>query len=60
MFPYFFDQFSDFPKVILEFKGILLVFAIFVSVFSYLHHYEMHASTHDKLLRALSSSKLET
>jgi len=35
-----------------------IFFAMIFSVFSYLHHSEMHAQVHDKLLQTLTASEL--
>ena len=54
----FFDYYFDFSMTFDKFKRELTLFAISLLVFSYLHHFEMHAQAHDKLLRALTASKL--
>ena len=41
-----------------KFKRALTLFATSLLVFSYLHYFEMHATAHDKLLRALTASEL--
>ena len=43
-----------------KFKSVLIFLAVFLIVFTYLHYHEMHAQAHDKLLRALTASELET
>jgi len=42
-----------------KFKRVLTIFAMILLVFSYSHHFEMHATTHDKLLKALTTFELE-
>ena len=54
----FFDHDPDFSMAFDKFKRALPLFAISLLVFSYLHHFEMHAKAHDKLLRALTASEL--
>jgi len=58
MWTTFFDHAFDFSIAFDEFKRALTLFAIFLLVFSYLYHFEMHAKAHDKLLRALTVSEL--
>jgi len=41
-----------------KFKRALTLFAISLLGLSYLHHFEMHGKAHNKLLRALTTSKL--
>jgi len=41
-----------------KFNRTLTLFATSLLVFSYLHHYEMHALAFDKLLQALTTSEL--
>ena len=55
----FFDHAFDCSMVFDEFKRPLTLFAPSLLVFSYSHHFEMHAQAHDKLLRALTTSDLK-
>ena len=43
-----------------EFKKPLTFFAMILLVFSYSHYFEVHANSHDRLLRALTASDLTT
>jgi len=54
----FFDYYFDFSTVFDKCKRALTLFAMILLVFSYSHHFEMHAKAHDKLLRALTTSEL--
>ena len=56
----FFDHDFDFSMTFDEFKRALTLFAPSLLVFSYAHHFEMHAMIHDKLLQVLTSSELTT
>jgi len=56
----FFDHDFDFSMAFDEFKRALTLFAPSLLVFSYAHHFEMHAQAHDKFLRALTASELTT
>jgi len=60
MWSTFFDHDFDFSMAFDEFKRVLTLFASSLLVFSYSHHFEMHATVHDKLLRALTASELTT
>ena len=53
----FFDYYFNFSMTFDKFKRALTLFAVLL-VFSYLHHFHMHAKAHDKLLRALAASEL--
>jgi len=53
-----FDYSAHFSKAFNEFKRALILFAPSLPVFSYSHHSEMHATMHDKLLRALAAFEL--
>ena len=53
----FFDHTSDFSMTFDEFKRTRTLFVVSFLVFSYSHHSEMHAITHDKLLQALTASE---
>ena len=56
----FFTHTSDFSLAFDVSTRTLLLFASLLYLFSYLHHSEMHAQAHDKLLRALMASELAT
>jgi len=56
----FFDNTFDFSMAFSKFKRPLTFFASSFVVLSYLHHSKMHTVTYDKLLRALTTSKLRT
>ena len=43
-----------------KYKRAPIFFAMLFFVFSYLHHSEMYAQAHDKLLRVLTASELTT
>jgi len=53
----FFDHNFDFSMAFDEFKRPLTLFAPSFIVFSYSYHCKMHATTYDKLLRALMASE---
>jgi len=53
----FFDHTFGFSMVFDKLKRPLTLFASSFPVFSYSHQYEMCAITHDKLLRALTTSE---
>ena len=53
----FLDHTFDFSTSFDELKGPLTLFAPSFLVFSYSHHSKMHATTYDKLLRALMASE---
>jgi len=57
MWSTFFDHTFDFSMAFTEFKRPLTLFASSFLVFFYAHHSEMHATTSDKLLRALTASE---
>jgi len=57
MWSIFFDHAFDFSMAFDEFKRPLTLFAPSFLVFSYSHHSKMHATTYDKLLRALTTSE---
>ena len=50
MWPTFFDSAFDFSMAFDKFKRALTLFATSLLVFSYLHHFEMHALAFNKLL----------
>jgi len=56
----FFDHAFNFFMAFDKLKRALTLFAIFLLVFSYLHHFKMHVKAHDKFLGALMASKLTT
>ena len=56
----FFDHAFNFSMAFEKFKWALTLFATFLLVFSYLHHFEMHVKAHDKLLGALTTFELTT
>jgi len=56
----FFNHAFNFSMAFDKFKRALTLFATFLLVFSYLHHFKMHIKGHDKLLGALTTSKLTT
>jgi len=58
MWSTFFDHDSDFSMAFDKFMRALTLFSMSLLLFSYLHHFEMHAKAHDKLLRALTASEL--
>jgi len=58
MWSTFFDHDFDFSMVFDEFKRPLTLFAQPLLVFSYSHHFEMHAKAHYKFLRALTAFEL--
>ena len=60
MWDTFFDHAFNFSMAFDKFKRALTLFTIFLLVFPYLHHFEMHVKAHDKLLGALTTSKLTT
>ena len=51
----FFDHTFDFSRAFYEFKRPITLFAPSFLMFSYSHHSEMHATTYDKLLGALTA-----
>ena len=51
----FFNHTFDFSMTFDEFKRPLTLFAPSFLLFSYSHLFEMHATTYDKLLRALTA-----
>jgi len=57
MWSIFFDDAFDFSVAFDEFKNPLTLFAPSFLVFFSSHHFEMHATTYDKLLRALTASE---
>ena len=57
MWSTFFKHTFDFSMAFDEFKRPLTLFTPSFLVFSYSHNYEMHATTYDKLLRALTASE---
>ena len=57
MWSTFFDHTFDFYMAFSKFKRPLTLVASYFLVFSYLHHFEMHAAIYNKLLRALTTSK---
>jgi len=56
----FFDRAFNFSMALDKIKTTLTLFAISLLVFSYLHHFEMHGISYDKLLQASTVSKLMT
>ena len=54
----FFNHSFDFSMAFDKFKRALTLFATFLLVLSYLHHFKMHAKAHDKLLSTLTVSEL--
>ena len=54
-----FDHSFDFFKAFDKLWSSLTIFAIFLLMISYLYYYKMHALAYDKLLKALSTSKME-
>ena len=50
MWSTFFDHTFDFFKAFDKFKRALTIFVMILLVFSYSHHFEMHAMEYDKLL----------
>ena len=52
----FFDHAFAFSMAFDEFKRPVTLFALSFLVFSYAHHFGMHATTYDKLLRTLTTS----
>jgi len=56
----FFDYSLYFSMAFDKCKRAFTFFAMILIVFSYLHHSEMHAQVHDKLLRVLTASELMT
>jgi len=60
MWSTFFDHVFDFSMAFGKFKRPLTFLALSFAVFSYLHDFEMHAVTYDKLLRALTASTSST
>jgi len=60
MWSTFFDHDFDFCMEFNAFQRALTLFAPSLLVFSYSHHFEMHKTAHDKLLRALTASELRT
>jgi len=56
---FFFHAF-DFSVALGEVKRPLTLFISSLLVFSYSHHFEIHAMTYDKLLIALTTSQLKT
>jgi len=57
MWSTFFDHVFNFSMAFDEFNRSLTLFAPSFLVFSYAHHYEMHDTTYDKLLKALTTSE---
>ena len=55
-----FNKTFDFSMAFSKFKRTLTFFASSFAVLFYLHNSEMHASTYDKLLRALTASESST
>jgi len=55
----FFDYYFNFSMAFDKFKKALTLFATSLLVFYYLHHFEMHAKAHDKLLQVLTVSELK-
>ena len=57
MWSTFLDHTFDFSMAFDEFKRPLTLVAPSFLVLSYSHHFEMHATTYNKLLQALRASK---
>ena len=57
MWSTFFDHTFDFSMAFGKFKRPVTFLASSFVVLSYLHHYEMHATRHDKTFRALMTSE---
>jgi len=55
MWSTFFDHTFDFSMAFEELKRPLTLLASSLVMFSYSHHFEMHAITYDKLLRAFTA-----
>jgi len=53
----FFEYSFDFSNAYDKLKRALTFIDLIISVFSYIHFFEMHAIAHDKLLRASTRSK---
>jgi len=53
-----FDHSTDFSKAFDKFRRALAITPTFMLGCSYLHSYELQAQMFDKLLRALTASKL--
>jgi len=60
MWSAFYDHAFDVSMAFDGFKRPLTLFAPSFLVFSYSHHFKMHAITYDKLLRALTAFKSRT
>ena len=55
----FCDHASNFSTAFGKCKRMLTTFASFFFVFSYLHHFEIHAKAHRKFLRALTAIRVK-
>jgi len=53
-----FDYSTAFSKAFSKFRGVLIVIRGFMFVCSYVHSSELHAQVFDKLIRALTVSKM--
>ena len=55
-----FNYSTNFSKAFDKFRRALTIISRFIFTHSYLHPFKLHAQVYDKLLRALTASKLGT